>query len=110
MNCKQGEMAFIVRCRVPKYAHALGWVVDVLYAAPSTAFRMPDGQLHDPAEAGHWVVKLPRLLEAPLSDARTRQALYGVIADCALRPIRAPGITTEEVNELYHPSPAKETV
>jgi hypothetical protein len=88
MNCKQGEIAIVVRSKfVPDL---LGRIVEVLHAAPSTgSFRLPNGQLHHPLTDSRfcWVCKFQSPVFAP-SDTGPIKTHYAPVPDECLRPIR----------------------
>lgn len=98
MNCKQGDIA-IIQASDPKYN---GRIVEVLYAPPRKYFTLPDGYpcIHDASEPC-WVLKfIGGRTPAPLSNGGTRQTLYGVGADRALRPLRDdPDATDQPVED-----------
>jgi hypothetical protein len=101
MNCKPGDLAFIVGDH-PTHPESLdGAIVEVLYASPIGSFYLPDGQLSR-GSANSWVIKFqnPRTVRLTRS---TRTALYAGCPDSHLRPIRGGTVTDEEVAELWLP-------
>jgi hypothetical protein len=88
MNCKPGDIAIVVKAAAPGY---LGRLLEVLYAAPSCPFVLPDGMPHAaPRSSDGWVVRsLCGPIKALCSNGTLcRMALYGVAADSCLRPLR----------------------
>ena len=88
MNCKQGDIAIIVRSKfVPDL---LGRVVEVVSAAPTgKSFQLPNGQLHrELADTRfRWVCKFQSPVMAP-SDTGPIKTVYAPVPDECLRPIR----------------------
>lgn len=114
MNCKQGDMAFIVK-NTAQFPLA-GRIVEVLSPAPPVPFQLPDGWWNVGSEIASWVVKFQG---APVQahiyngiDVRTRDTFYGVCPDRYLRPIRPDAEDTEErrILELFVPVEAPEMV
>lgn len=97
MNCKPGDLAIIIR---QPYA---GLMVEVLYAAPTESYEMPDGQWHVGSRPETWVVKslgsafvTRRLIEGVPVGPGVSQ--YGACIDSALRPL--PGkLEDEEIED-----------
>lgn len=80
-----------------------GWIVEVLYRAPSEVFALPDGQVTSGADVPAWVVKLPHVVRMPgFNPSR-----YAMGQDTGMRPIDGGGITAEDVRDLYAPSPER---
>jgi hypothetical protein len=77
-----------------------GRLVDVLYAAPPHRFELPDGFMHSGVGPCGWVIhSLGSPFEAPLGYnglQATRAAMYGVIWDKYLRPLRDGETETHE--------------
>ena len=88
MNCKQGDIAIIVRSKfVPGL---LGRIVEVVSAAPTgKGFRLPNGRLHHelPDTRFRWVCKFQSPITAP-SDTGPIKTHYAPVPDECLRPIR----------------------
>lgn len=93
-NVKAGDLA-IVKSSKPEYN---GRIVQVLYAAPSQPFRLPNGVWSDGAgDQPHWVVKaVGGKMPCPMRDGIIAQVWYGVGADRYLRPL--PG-DLEDISE-----------
>lgn len=84
MNCKPGDIAIVIGGGI--YA---GRLFDVLYAAPATEFKLPDGKTHEGCPPGYWVLKsLGSPVPAPLAWGGSRDTMYGCGPDAGLRPIR----------------------
>lgn len=93
MNCKPGDLARIV------HPALYGKFVDVLYAAPTTDYTLPDGYLASPNLAGEpeWVCAAHGApFDAPLRRGGARKARYAGIKDKWLRPIRGLDETADE--------------
>jgi hypothetical protein len=87
MNCKPGELCLL------KYA-------DDGYALPFVGQIHRVASIFDAHKGSAWWKFDPPLF--------TSDGLHLVWADEDLIPIRGDGITTEEVTDLYLPSPVKE--
>ena len=89
MNCKQGDIAVIVKS--PFAPQLVGRVVEVLYAAPVGAdFRLPNGRMHDaltPRLGFRWVCEFHNPIAAP-STFGPIETIYAPVPDDFLRPIR----------------------
>jgi hypothetical protein len=94
MNCKPGDLAIVIG--TSRWA---GRLVEVLYAAPSENFELPDGHWHRGREPGYWVVhSLGSPVETPVDHGATfRMTMYFCADDSKLRPL--PG--ESEVNEEH---------
>jgi hypothetical protein len=99
VNCKPGDLATIIGAN--RYS---GWLVEVLHAAPSGVFPLPDGYPcacgscgGDAWQIGDWVVRsLCSQFTAPLEDGRTRLTWYGVANDRYLRPLPGESEQTQQ--------------
>lgn len=105
MNCKPGDLALVV---ADPYGYGLyGRLVEVLYAAPSHRFQLPDGYWHIGNRGSNvrWVVHLlgsPARCPVGLrGSGNARWAMYGTMADWGLRPL--PGIPEERREEIEAP-------
>jgi hypothetical protein len=90
VNCQPGDLAVVIAD-----GPYLGWLVEVLRAAPAHRFQLPDGHWHRACEPGDWVLKLlGSKAHAKVADVeggpvtRTRLTEFGVGADRHLRPLR----------------------
>jgi hypothetical protein len=93
MNCKPGDLAVFVRSE----AGNEGLVVRCIRLA--TEAEMRQARRHTDLPVWH--------INRPVVDAYGDALSFA--QDRNLRPIRPDGITTEEVKELFSPSPAKES-
>lgn len=95
MNCKPGDLAIVVR---GQYA---GLLVEILYAAPSHSFELPNGVLNQKAqEDGDWVIEI---LGSPMpvknDYGHQYKTVFGTGNDRNFRPLR--GVEMKEEEEAY---------
>lgn len=96
MNCKPGDLAFIVG----KSPFA-GRLVEVLYAAPPFDFELPDGHANCGCPPNCWVLRiLGSPFEIQVENTHTRLAMYGAGSDTYLRPLRGDAEKTDAENDL----------
>lgn len=111
LNCKPGDLAIVIRPSL-RGQQLLGMIVRVLRAAPPNDFRLPDGTLQVGGGPGSWVIEFPRTVEVPMQyrsgKVGTRQALFGVVDDHYLRPIRDPGDDAADETLQWLGVPSKE--
>jgi hypothetical protein len=100
MNCKPGDLAFVISDDFPEN---VGRMVSVLRRVPDT-FLQSNLLCWEVEVAGSTPLRVYERDKVSIGSAM----VCGTY-DYQLRPIRAPGITTEEVKELFSPSPAKES-
>jgi hypothetical protein len=101
MNCKPGDIAICIGD-----GKFLGWMFEVLYAAPAHDFLLPDGYLHYGSSADCWVLRsLCGPIQAPRESGVPRQTMYGVGKDSALKPLR----DNDKEDETLTWAPRKET-
>lgn len=89
MNCKPGDLAYIVNCTIPENNDH--FVTVVRLAEELTK------QNHQPI----WVVESASLVRNSLG----RLVMEGTIQDCKLRPLRDPG--DEAKDQMLRPLPQK---
>lgn len=97
MNCKPGDLAFVIAARATEY---IGLPVTVLHHSEPlrnlpTAYKRFEGV---PA----WWVETERPVLGFLGNKRVSMTQF-IMPDAALCPIRPDGITDKEVTELYLP-------
>ena len=98
MNCRPGDLAVIVR-----NSRWLGWIVEVVSAAPQVPFVAPDGTKFGADRGSNdWLIKAPR----PFGKNPLTVSCYATVPDSALRPIRDPGEDAQD--EMLRPLPIKE--
>ena len=83
MNCKPGDLAIVIRD-----GPCLGMLVEVLHAAPSHSFLLPDGHRHVGCDAGDWVLLLLGRTVLVPCERGSRMTQYCVGKDSSLRPLR----------------------
>lgn len=84
MNCKPGDLALIVGG-----SRFAGGLVEVLHAAPSVMFFLPDGYVHEGCSLNFWVIRsMGSPFDAPTSPGKTRKTMYAVGNDLFLRPLK----------------------
>lgn len=105
MNCKQGDLAIVVRAKNGQTEH-LGKLVEVLYAAPLTNHSLPDGFPHKASDPGYWIVKFQSKIRVPVASHH-RMAQYASVSDRALRPIRDNDGTDETLSDEWAGKPKK---
>jgi hypothetical protein len=89
MNCRQGDIAVIVRSQYRP--DLIGRIVEVLSLAPNgVAFRLPNGKPHAALRGTHpcWVCKFQSPVTAPCDYGLTVETLYAPVPDECLRPLR----------------------
>jgi len=95
VNCKPGDLAVIVR-----NSRWLGWIVEVLSAAPRKPFVAPDGtRFGADNPSNDWLIKASRPFDKPPFP----YTCYATVPDSALRPIRDPGEDAKD--EMLRPLP-----
>jgi hypothetical protein len=109
MNCKQGDLARIVRPSPRVKEPMLDRLCVVLRAAHSGDNEMPDGYLvENTNDTPSWVIELSSDIHAMTSRRRWRKTRFGVIDDASLRPIRDPGDDATDETLLWQPVPSRE--
>ena len=105
LRCRPGDLAVVVGFS-PALPQITGKIVSVISLAPvGERFRLPSGKMHSPALPGEWVVEFA----SPLNLSAFRgpaAAVYAVIPDSSLRPIRDPGDDVTDETLIWLPAPA----
>lgn len=84
MNCKPGDLAFVVWI-----GEHSGKIVEVLYLAPvNISFKLPNGWSGFSVTGSSWVVKFQRPVASPTTDGIRRLSVYAIVRDSCLRPLR----------------------
>lgn len=108
MNCKKGDIAFVVGENRLHPESLNGMLVEVLHASPIGRYRLPDGFM---ASGGPnaWVIKFQRPITVRIVGG-TRKTLYAGCPDANLRPIRDPGDDATDETLAWKPVPADAAV
>ena len=109
LNCKPGDLAFVMPRRNGEPCEATGKLVEVMRSAPSCNFQAPDGVwfLADSSRSVPcWLVKCGRPAEhVDLSGGPARSSFFDVMPDSRLRPITDPGDDAVDETLLWLPVP-----
>ena len=109
LNCKPGDLAVVIRHRGgAAVGDCRGLLLHVLHLAPTTTFKLPNGELSAPGNGTHWVVETVRPITVRTNQGRVYTTKYGISADANLRPIRDPGDDAVDETLTRLPAPVKE--
>lgn len=110
MNCKPGDMAFVMGSS-KKHPSTEGIIVEILYASTVGYFTLPCGTptFNSYSGAPCWVVKFQRPLPIRWSDGKLRDATHATCPDKRLRPIRNPGDDARDETLEWLPVPSRTT-
>jgi hypothetical protein len=109
LNCKEGDIAVLIKQpKCGKYP-VLGRLVTVLYSCPThVEFKLPDGYTQQAvfSEFPYWVVEWDGPLKHPITGpAEHRICRHSILPDYALCPIRDPGEDAKDETLSWLPVP-----